>query len=41
MNFQDTYAGLEDIWYRFDVDANGSVILRANADGFEQLAASS
>jgi hypothetical protein len=38
MNFQDTYAGLGDIWYRFEVDANGNVILRANADGFEQLA---
>jgi hypothetical protein len=38
MNFQDTYTGLGDIWYRFDVDANGNVTLRANADGFEQLA---
>ena len=38
MNFHDTCAGLGDIWYRFDVDANGNLTLRANSDGFEQLA---
>jgi len=29
---------LGDIWYRIDVDVKGNVTLRANADGFEQLA---
>jgi len=38
MNFRDTYAGLGDAWYKFDVDAMGNVTLRANADGFEHLA---
>jgi hypothetical protein len=38
MDFRDTYFGLEDIWYRIDVDANGNVNLQANADGFEHLA---
>ncbi|HEY6970843.1 MAG TPA: hypothetical protein VJA94_16650 [Candidatus Angelobacter sp.] len=38
MDFTDTYAGLEDIWYKFDADADGSVTLLANADGFEHLA---
>lgn len=38
MDFRDTYAGLEDIWYKVEVDAEGSVTLWANADGFEHLA---
>jgi hypothetical protein len=38
MNFEDTYAGLGDAWYRFDVDPTGNVTLRANSDGFEHLA---
>jgi hypothetical protein len=38
MDFTDTYSGLGDIWYKFEVDANGSVTLLANADGFEHLA---
>lgn len=38
MNFQDTYDGLPDAWYKFEVDASGSVTLWANADGFEHLA---
>jgi hypothetical protein len=38
MNFEDTYAGLDNIWYKFDTDARGSVSLSANADGFEHLA---
>ena len=38
MNFQDTYDGLKDIWYKFDVDAAGNVTLWANSDGFEHLA---
>jgi len=38
MDFRDTYSGLGDIWYKVDVDANGNVDLRANADGFEHLA---
>ena len=38
MNFTDTYSGLEDIWYRFDVDSTGNITLWANSDGFEHLA---
>ena len=38
MNFLDTHAGLEDIWYEFEVDPLGNVTLSANADGFEHLA---
>jgi hypothetical protein len=38
MNFLDTYDGLDDIWYRFDSDADGNVTLLANEDGFEHLA---
>lgn len=38
MNFTDTYEGLKNIWYKFEVDATGNVTLVANADGFEHLA---
>jgi hypothetical protein len=38
MNFADTYSGLEDVWYKFETDAEGNVTLLANADGFEHLA---
>lgn len=38
MNFEDTYAGLQDAWYKFEADAKGNVFLSANEDGFEQLA---
>ena len=38
MDFRDTYSGLNDIWYKVDVDAIGNVTLWANADGFEHLA---
>lgn len=38
MNFLDTYEGLDNIWYRFDVDNLGNVSLWANRDGFEHLA---
>ena len=38
MNFEDTYAGLPDVWYKFEVDPKGNVTLLANADGFEHLA---
>ena len=38
MDFRDTYAGLADIWYKFEADADGNVTLFANADGFEHLA---
>jgi hypothetical protein len=33
MNFEDTYSGLNDIWYKMEAEANGNVTLRANADG--------
>jgi hypothetical protein len=26
MDFRDTYAGLRDIWYKFEVDSTGNVI---------------
>src|SRR6185436_6695804 len=38
MNFEDTYSGLGDVWYRFGADAKGNVTLCANSDGFEHLA---
>jgi len=38
MNFEDTYSGLEDVWYKFETDAEGNITLLANADGFEHLA---
>jgi hypothetical protein len=38
MNFEDTYSGLEDVWYKFEVDPDGSVTLCANSDGYEHLA---
>jgi hypothetical protein len=38
MNFEDTYSGLDDIWYKFETDASGSITLSANSDGFEHLA---
>ena len=38
MNFEDTYSGLADVWYKFEVDPKGNVTLFANADGFEHLA---
>ena len=38
MTFQDTYFGLKDIWYKFDLDEKGNVTLFANSDGFEHLA---
>lgn len=38
MNFEDTYAGLKEIWYKFEPDADGNITLYANADGFEHLA---
>ena len=38
MHFEDTYSGLSDVWYKFEVDAEGNVDLWANADGFEHLA---
>ena len=37
MDFRDTYAGLDDIWYKFAVDNGGNVSLWANSDGFEHL----
>jgi hypothetical protein len=38
MHFEDTYAGLANVWYKFEVDSGGNVTLFANADGFEHLA---
>lgn len=38
MHFEDTYAGLTDPWYKFQVDPKGNVTLLANAEGFEHLA---
>ena len=38
MTFEDTYAGLTDLWYKFEVDPKGNVTLLATADGFEHLA---
>lgn len=38
MHFADTYAGLQNPWYRFEVTQDGGVNLWANPDGFEHLA---
>lgn len=38
MDFRDTYEGLQDVWYKVEVDSAGNVTLFANADGFEHLA---
>ena len=38
MNFDDTYSGLPNVWYRFETDKNRNVTLFANSDGFEHLA---
>jgi len=38
MNFSDTYQGLDDIWYKFESDKNGNILLCANEEGFEHLA---
>jgi hypothetical protein len=38
MDFRDTYAGLENVWYKVEAGAGGNITLRANADGFEHLA---
>jgi hypothetical protein len=38
MRFEDTYRGLEQIWYRFSADAAGNIDLWATHDGFEHLA---
>ena len=37
MHFEDTYRGLDDIWYRFSTGPSGSVDLWATRDGFEHL----
>jgi hypothetical protein len=37
MTFEDTYRGLDNIWYRFSADS-GHVELWANPQGFEHLA---
>ena len=29
MNFEDTYSGLGDVWYKLEVDAKGNVSLFA------------
>jgi hypothetical protein len=38
MHFGDTYAGLQNPWYRFEATPEGGVNLWANPDGFEHLA---
>ena len=38
MNFLDTRAGLDKIWYKFDSDPSGNITLSATPDGFEHLA---
>lgn len=38
MTFEDVYAGLDNIWYRFSADATGNVALWATPNGFEYLA---
>jgi len=38
MQFDDTYAGLDGIWYRFSADRGGNVDLWATPAGFEHLA---
>lgn len=37
MDFRDTYEGLNDIWYKLEIDKSGNIALWANADGFEHL----
>ena len=37
MDFRDTYAGVEDFWYKIDVDSARNVTLLATAHGFEHL----
>lgn len=37
ISFEDTYEGLDDPWYRIDVDKFGGVTLWANEEGFEHL----
>ena len=37
MTFEEVYAGLEDIWYRFSSDDAGNVELWGTAAGFEFL----
>jgi len=38
VDFRDTYEGLANPWYRFQAQADGSVEVWANQDGFEHLA---
>ena len=38
MDFDDTYQGLENIWYQVRVGDHGGVSILANPDGFEHLA---
>jgi hypothetical protein len=38
MNFEDTYSGLPNAWYKFESDAGGNISLFANEEGFEHLA---
>lgn len=38
MNFEDTYSGLDRIWYKYESDEAGNITLWANPDGFEHLA---
>ena len=38
INFSDTYEGLDDAWYQFEVLPEGGVNLWANEQGFEHLA---
>jgi len=38
MRFEDTYDGLDHIWYRFSADEKGNIELWANEDGYEHLA---
>ncbi len=38
INMRDTYQGLVSPWYSFQAEANGSVTLWANQEGFEHLA---
>jgi hypothetical protein len=38
MTCEDTYVGLNDAWYKFDIDEKGNLTLFANSDRFEHLA---
>ena len=38
MTFKDTYQDLNRIWYKFETDGSGNIMLSANCDGFEHLA---